>query len=105
MWYLGSNTTFDRKRVGKQSHDELPPLKTLGFKEVVMEKPQRDFHHPYKPYDIQLDFMNAVYSVIEDGCVGIFESPTGMFLRWKPTSFSMADVTSRNREHAKQILG
>jgi chromosome transmission fidelity protein 1 len=38
---------------------------------------QRDFHHPYIPYPIQVDFMNALYDAIEDGCVGIFESPTG----------------------------
>ncbi|KAK6334384.1 ATP-dependent DNA helicase chl1 [Orbilia blumenaviensis] len=29
--------------------------------------PQRDFHHPYTPYPIQLDFMNALYEVLEDG--------------------------------------
>lgn len=44
-----------------------------------MADSERDFHHPYTPYPIQLDFMNAVYSAIEDGCVGIFESPTGVF--------------------------
>lgn len=38
---------------------------------------QRDFHHPYKPYPIQLDFMNALYDAIETGSIGIFESPTG----------------------------
>ncbi|KAF2477719.1 ATP-dependent RNA helicase-like protein chl1 [Lindgomyces ingoldianus] len=37
----------------------------------------RDFHHPYEPYEIQKDFMNAVYDCLEDGKVGIFESPTG----------------------------
>lgn len=38
---------------------------------------QRDFHHPYQPYDIQIDFMNAVYDCLEASKVGIFESPTG----------------------------
>jgi chromosome transmission fidelity protein 1 len=38
---------------------------------------ERDFHHPYEPYDIQTQFMNAVYDCLEDGKVGIFESPTG----------------------------
>jgi chromosome transmission fidelity protein 1 len=38
---------------------------------------ERDFHHPYQPYDIQTDFMNAVYDCLEEGKVGIFESPTG----------------------------
>ncbi|KAH7115236.1 helicase C-terminal domain-containing protein [Dendryphion nanum] len=37
----------------------------------------RDFHHPYEPYDIQKQFMNAVYECLEQGKVGIFESPTG----------------------------
>lgn len=35
------------------------------------------FHHPYKPYDIQLDFMQALYETLEHKKVGIFESPTG----------------------------
>ncbi|KAJ4366557.1 ATP-dependent DNA helicase chl1 [Ascochyta clinopodiicola] len=38
---------------------------------------ERDFHHPYEPYDIQKQFMNAVYECLEDSKVGIFESPTG----------------------------
>lgn len=41
----------------------------------VMAK--KDFHHPFQPYDIQQQFMEALYSCIEDGKVGIFESPTG----------------------------
>lgn len=36
-----------------------------------------DFHHPYTPYDIQETFMSTVYQVLEDGKVGILESPTG----------------------------
>jgi hypothetical protein len=36
-----------------------------------------DFHHPYTPYDIQETFMGTVYQVLEDGKVGILESPTG----------------------------
>jgi chromosome transmission fidelity protein 1 len=41
------------------------------------DKMQRDFHHPYQPYDIQTDFMNAIYDCLDTGKVGIFESPTG----------------------------
>lgn len=37
----------------------------------------RDFHHPYIPYDIQETFMETVYHVLEEGKVGILESPTG----------------------------
>lgn len=38
-----------------------------------------DFHHPYPPYDVQLQFMRKAYDVLErgDGQVGILESPTG----------------------------
>lgn len=38
-----------------------------------------DFHHPYTPYNVQLDFMRTVYDVLEkgNGQVGILESPTG----------------------------
>jgi chromosome transmission fidelity protein 1 len=38
-----------------------------------------NFHHPYTPYDVQLEFMKAVFDVLEtgNGQVGILESPTG----------------------------
>lgn len=42
-----------------------------------MEPSHPSFHHPYDPYDIQLDFMNSLYDCIQQGQVGIFESPTG----------------------------
>jgi chromosome transmission fidelity protein 1 len=38
---------------------------------------ERNFHHPYEPYEIQKQFMNAVYDCLEEGKVGVFESPTG----------------------------
>jgi chromosome transmission fidelity protein 1 len=37
----------------------------------------KNFHHPFQPYEIQQTFMQAVYDCIEQGKVGIFESPTG----------------------------
>ncbi|KAF4554661.1 ATP-dependent DNA helicase chl1-like protein [Elsinoe fawcettii] len=36
-----------------------------------------DFHHPYTPYQIQKDLMLALYNCIDQGKIGIFESPTG----------------------------
>ncbi|PHH77643.1 hypothetical protein CDD82_3416 [Ophiocordyceps australis] len=38
-----------------------------------------DFHHPYTPYDVQLQFMRVVYSILQtgQGQIGILESPTG----------------------------
>lgn len=35
------------------------------------------FPFPFPPYDIQEDFMTTLYHVLENGGVGIFESPTG----------------------------
>lgn len=40
---------------------------------VVPEK----FDFPFQPYDIQLGFMRQLYKCLEQGRVGIFESPTG----------------------------
>jgi len=37
----------------------------------------KNFNHPYEPYDIQQRLMKVVYDCIEDGKIGIFESPTG----------------------------
>ena len=42
-----------------------------------MGRQPRDFHHPYTPYGIQETFMSTVYQVLQDGKVGILESPTG----------------------------
>lgn len=38
-----------------------------------------DFHHPYSPYDVQLQFMREAYNVLDRGSgqIGILESPTG----------------------------
>uniref|UniRef100_A0A3P8T7N2 ATP-dependent DNA helicase DDX11 n=1 Tax=Amphiprion percula TaxID=161767 RepID=A0A3P8T7N2_AMPPE len=35
------------------------------------------FPFPYQPYNIQEEFMQALYSALDQGKVGIFESPTG----------------------------
>jgi Rad3-related DNA helicase len=39
--------------------------------------PPTNFHHPFTPYQIQTDFMKALYVTLESKSVGIFESPTG----------------------------
>ena len=40
-------------------------------------QPPEEFPFPFQPYGIQKDFMRALYSALEKGCIGIFESPTG----------------------------
>ena len=42
-----------------------------------MATSKRNFHHPFKPYEIQNQLMNAIYDCIAEGQIGIFESPTG----------------------------
>ncbi|KAI9354674.1 helicase C-terminal domain-containing protein [Pilaira anomala] len=37
----------------------------------------KPFGFPFEPYDIQKDFMQELYNVLEQGKIGIFESPTG----------------------------
>lgn len=43
----------------------------------IMDLPAEDFHHPYTPYVIQLQFMRSLYACLEEGKVAVFESPTG----------------------------
>ncbi|KAK7757539.1 ATP-dependent DNA helicase chl1 [Diatrype stigma] len=47
--------------------------------DLAEELEKIDFHHPFTPYNVQEQFMRAVYDVLErgDGQVGILESPTG----------------------------
>lgn len=38
----------------------------------------RNYNHPYTPYDIQTQLMDAIYETLSSECkVGLFESPTG----------------------------
>lgn len=49
------------------------------------------FYHPFEPYDIQRQFMSSLYQCIEDGQIGIFESPTGKQAETRCTFFADAD--------------
>ena len=51
------------------------PLGTFIGMENGNDSPQ--FPFPFPPYAIQEDFMKALYGTLEQGKVGIFESPTG----------------------------
>merc|ERR1719447_378064 len=39
--------------------------------------PPEEFQFPFSPYDIQRDFMRELFKCLEEGKLGIFESPTG----------------------------
>jgi chromosome transmission fidelity protein 1 len=67
---------------------------------VKMEPSTQDFCHPYQPYDIQSSFMTNLYRCIEDGKVGIFESPTGT---GKSLSLICASLTWL-RDHKRQAV-
>ncbi|KAB5533392.1 helicase C-terminal domain-containing protein [Coniochaeta sp. 2T2.1] len=47
--------------------------------DVSQQSKEFDFHHPYTPYDVQLQFMRVAHDVLSkgNGQVGILESPTG----------------------------
>ncbi|MCI4379479.1 hypothetical protein PGIGA_G00228850 [Pangasianodon gigas] len=65
------------------------------------------FPFPFKPYPIQERFMEALYAVLEQGKVGIFESPTGTgkslslicgALTW------LKDCEEKKRQEAAKLL-
>lgn len=37
----------------------------------------QSFEFPYPPYSIQQDFMSSLFTTLERGGLGVFESPTG----------------------------
>lgn len=54
--------------------------KKVGSKEAVKmeeEMKQKFGGFPYKPYSIQIDFMNALYDSLDKGGISMLESPTG----------------------------
>uniref|UniRef100_A0A3B3VJ91 ATP-dependent DNA helicase DDX11 n=1 Tax=Poecilia latipinna TaxID=48699 RepID=A0A3B3VJ91_9TELE len=74
---------------------------------MSMENGRDSFPFPYKPYDIQEQFMKALYSALDQGKVGIFESPTGTgkslslicgALSW------LADYEEKRRQEAAALL-
>lgn len=60
------------------------------------------FHHPYDPYKIQYDLMKVVYQCIEEGKIGILESPTGT---GKSLSLICASLTWLRDFQRKQFQG
>jgi len=40
---------------------------------------------PFPPYGIQLELMRRIYTTLDTGGVGVFESPTGTVRAWRPS--------------------
>ncbi|XP_033095737.1 ATP-dependent DNA helicase DDX11-like [Anneissia japonica] len=63
------------------SEDDVSDVfpKSPKFSTAVSSKPAppRDFLFPFTPYDIQKEFMSHLYLALDEGKIGIFESPTG----------------------------
>ena len=52
------------------------PLDEKELKRAILRVPD-SFQFPFRPYEIQTQFMEKLYESIEAGGLGIFESPTG----------------------------
>lgn len=52
---------------------------TANMEETSLQPPKdfEDFKFPFTPYPIQVDFMRALFTALEEKKIGIFESPTG----------------------------
>lgn len=67
---------FCYDQVCSTCHHLALPTTIPSLKERM--EPARDFHHPYTPYDIQKQLMEAIYTtLVSDYKVGLFELPTG----------------------------
>lgn len=66
---------------------------TAEVDSIAHELSSLDFHHPFTPYNVQNQFMQTVYQVLEtgQGQVGILESPTGTVGVFIPGSGSLVD--------------
>ncbi|KAJ5767938.1 hypothetical protein N7533_000521 [Penicillium manginii] len=68
-----------------------------------MSMDTQDFHHPFTPYEIQLQFMQALYGCLEDGKVAVFESPTAGAGTGKSLSLICGSLTWL-RDHKRQAF-
>ncbi|XP_065834484.1 ATP-dependent DNA helicase DDX11-like [Oscarella lobularis] len=73
---------------------------------VEKSGPPDEFPFPFAPYDIQNAFMRSLYTALDDGKVGIFESPTGTGKSLSLICGALAwfrDAEMRREAHAKAI--
>jgi chromosome transmission fidelity protein 1 len=56
---------------------------------------------PYTPYGIQEDLMRAVYATLDEGGLGVFESPTGTARRLQARK-QRTGLTARRERRARR---
>ena len=61
------------------------------------------FGFPFPPYALQLDFMKSVYKCLDEGGVGIFESPTGTGKSLSLICGTMSWITDQHKKHDEQV--
>lgn len=77
--YRFSQMTTEEERRGNDETQDHPQNQKEGKSENQMDGSNTKFPaFPYKPYSIQVDFMNALHHSLEKGGVSMLESPTGI---------------------------
>lgn len=62
----------------------------------------RNYLHPFTPYQIQIDLMDAIYDVLENYKIGIFESPTGTGKTLSLICSSMTWLRNYKKRHVQK---
>ncbi|CAO3622306.1 unnamed protein product [Cunninghamella blakesleeana] len=63
-----------------------------------------NFGFPYEPYNIQSDFMKALYEVLSNNQIGIFESPTGtLYIPQQSTDTKIVDPFDNEPDWVKNF--
>lgn len=83
----------------------MPEEKDTYYDHNKLLTESKYFNHPYKPYDIQIDFMKTLYSTLESKKVGIFESPTGTGKTLSLICGSMSWLRDHNKGEFERFLG